>query len=99
MPKRYREDLETGDRVFDDITEAIRWKYRLSHVRGKLQTKCPICHGNIPFGQESEHKQQCPDGAAATAKGVRPRKPQRPAKSLPTNMRELEAARAKPPKL
>jgi hypothetical protein len=55
----YREDLETGDRVHNDISEAIRWKYRLAHVRGRLLTKCPSCHGDFPDDEYAEHRKHC----------------------------------------
>ena len=53
------EKLETGYRVFNDVTEAIRWKYRLTRSGRLRLTKCPFCHGNISAKEEAEHRAQC----------------------------------------
>src|SRR5712692_1847284 len=91
----YREDLEKGDKVFKNVTEAIRWKYRLSHVRGRLQTKCPNCQCNIPHGQDAEHREHCPAVILTDPPLSRPQKRKRRRKSLMEVMRAEEAAKAK----
>jgi hypothetical protein len=68
MTKHFKtsENLETGDHIFRDITEAIRWKKRLSKVRGPMLSKCPLCHGNLERGKVAEHRQKCPGAPVQT---------------------------------
>src|SRR5437764_410699 len=56
-PKRNK-DLE-GDRVFLDITEAIRSKHQQLHIRGKSFRKCGICHEDIPEADFRAHREEC----------------------------------------
>ena len=56
---RYREELETGDRVFHDSTEAIRSKYQVKLSKSPNLTKCPYCNDNFPHANIEEHKHQC----------------------------------------
>src|SRR5687767_9458529 len=70
MPKgpRYREHLETGDRVFNDQTEAIRSKYQRNHIRGHLLTKCGTCHGDFTEEDFRVHRLNCPSVTASKPK-------------------------------
>jgi len=66
----HREGLETGDRVFNDVTVAIRWKHGLAHVHGPgMLTKCPMCHRN--YSDKEEHRSECPGVIQKPAARVR----------------------------
>jgi len=64
-------ESETGDRVFNDQTEAIRSKYQLNHIRGKLSDMCPFCDKPIKLGDEVAHRALCVQRAAAISADLR----------------------------
>jgi hypothetical protein len=84
MAKRPQHEvsLETGDRIFNDVTEAIRWKHRLSHIRGRLLTKCPFCNLNFFDEEMADHQEKCQGRSVALRRSAtksvsRSRKPAR----------------------
>jgi Zn finger protein HypA/HybF involved in hydrogenase expression len=80
MPRgpRYREELETGDRIFKDQTEAIRSKYQLQHIRGRLLTKCGTCHEHFTEDEFKAHRLNCPPRSTPQPKLSTPPPPPKP---------------------
>ena len=67
----HRENLETGDRVFNDVTVAIRLKHGLARVHGPgMLTKCPECHKNYK-DKEQHLAEECPGVIQRPAKRQR----------------------------
>ena len=58
-------EIENGDRILNDQTEAIRSKYQLQHLRGKFLDKCPSCNKAMELGTEAVHRIQCAEQIAA----------------------------------
>lgn len=57
--KSYNPKIENGYRVFDDQTEAIRWKHKLARPPGRMLTKCPFCNEGFMSKDIAEHRVTC----------------------------------------
>jgi hypothetical protein len=75
---KYREELETGDHVSKDQTEAIRSKYQRQHIRGRLLTKCGTCHNDFTEEDFRVHRLNCPPTIAPKPKVPIPTAPPKP---------------------
>ena len=57
--RKRSERIETGYRVFNDATEALRQKYGRAKNRRFRLTKCPVCHRDIRNDELPDHRVRC----------------------------------------
>lgn len=54
-----RRPIENNNRVYDDVTVAIRWKHALTKARGRMLSKCPFCNVPVRQGEIEQHRLTC----------------------------------------
>lgn len=81
-------DRTPEDKVPIDQTVTIRIKYRTSKVRGKMLSKCPLCHENYPEPELRTHRGQCSGGTPVLDSSTPPASTQRSPKSLSDRLAE-----------